>query len=174
MAFWILSFGIDASRAFCTAVPRAGLPSMSPPPSRAATVIARASLEKSLPRFASAAPFLCLIDDHLECPDIQVSFYERERTMETAVRNLGRNAAATAVFFAMLLGAFSLWTLIPLGWVYIASKLAHSQFPSIGPYMVVIVGIIVTVLVDAWIIGRLNDLYVRVTGSNRLGEQGPS
>jgi hypothetical protein len=88
--------------------------------------------------------------------------------METTVRTLGRNLAASAVFLAMLLAAFSLWTLIPLGWVYIASKLAHSQFPSIGPYMIVVVGIIVTVLVDAWLIGRLNDLYVRVTGSNRL------
>ena len=66
IAFWILSFGIEASRAFCTAVARAGLPSVSPPPSRAATVIARASLLKSLPRFASAAPFLCLIEDHFE------------------------------------------------------------------------------------------------------------
>jgi hypothetical protein len=88
--------------------------------------------------------------------------------METTVRNMGRNAAAAVVFLAMLLAAFSLWTLIPLGWVYIASKLAHSQFPSMGPYAIVIVGIIVTVLVDAWLIGRLNDLYVRVTGSNRL------
>src|ERR1700761_8311725 len=174
MAFWILSLGIDASRAFCTAVPRDGFPSMSPPPSRAATVIARASLEKSLPRFASAAPFLCLIDDHLECPDIQVSFYCRGSVLETTMRSLGRNLAAATVFLAMLLAAFSLWTLIPLGWVYIASKLAHSQFPSIGPYMIVIVGIIVTVLIDSWLIGRLNDLYVRVTGSNRLGEQGPS
>jgi hypothetical protein len=73
----------------------------------------------------------------------------------------------------MLVAAFSLWTLIPLGWVYIASKLAKSQFPSIGPYMIVIVGIIVTVLIDAWIIGRLNDLYVRVTGSNRLVQARP-
>ena len=32
-----LSFGIEASRAFCTAVARVGLPSRSPPPSRAAT-----------------------------------------------------------------------------------------------------------------------------------------
>ena len=93
--------------------------------------------------------------------------------MEATMRNLGRNAAATAVFFAMLLAAFSLWTLIPLGWVYIASKLAKSQFPSIGPYMIVIVGIIVTVLIDAWLIGRLNDLYVRVTGSNRLVQSRP-
>ena len=34
-------------------------------------MIARDSFEKSLPRFASAAPFLCLIDDHLLCPDTQ-------------------------------------------------------------------------------------------------------
>src|SRR5215470_4506627 len=32
-------------------------------------MIARDSLEKSLPRLASAAPFLCLIEDHLLCPD---------------------------------------------------------------------------------------------------------
>src|SRR3954466_15048652 len=32
-------------------------------------MIARESLEKSFPRFASAAPFLCLIEDHLLCPD---------------------------------------------------------------------------------------------------------
>src|ERR1700753_2909321 len=93
--------------------------------------------------------------------------------MEATMRNMGRNVAAAVVFLAMLLAAFSLWTLIPLGWVYIASQLAHSQFPSIGPYMIVVVGIIVTVLIDAWIIGRLNDLYVRVTGSNRLVQSRP-
>ena len=42
------------------------------PPSFAATMIARESFEKSLPRFASAAPFLCLIDDHLLCPDTRL------------------------------------------------------------------------------------------------------
>ena len=93
--------------------------------------------------------------------------------MALTMRNFGRNLAASAVFLAMLFAAFSLWTLIPLGWVYIASKLAKSQFPSIGPYMIVIVGIIVTVLIDGWIIGRLNDLYIRVTGSNRLVQSRP-
>src|ERR1700710_2952021 len=99
-----------------------------------------------------------------------MSFYEtgKGNAMEMTVRNLGRGLAATAVFFAMLFAAFSLWTLIPLGWVYIASKLSHSQFPSIGPYMVVIVGIIATVLVDGWVVGRLNELYIPVTRSNPL------
>ena len=94
--------------------------------------------------------------------------------METTVRSLGRNVAAATVFLAMLLAAFSLWTLIPLGWVYIASKVSHSQFPSMGPYMIVVVGIIVTVLVDAWLIGRLNSLYIRLTGTNSVAAVRPA
>ena len=66
MARSMLSLGIEASLAFWIASAREGLPSGSPPPSRAATVIARVSLVKSAPRLASAAPFLCLIEDHLE------------------------------------------------------------------------------------------------------------
>src|SRR5436853_7720154 len=65
----MLSFGIEAAFAFSIAFCNARLPAGSGPPSFAATMIARVSLEKSLPRFASAAPFLCLIDDHLLCPD---------------------------------------------------------------------------------------------------------
>src|SRR2546423_9422890 len=69
MARSMLSFGIEYERAFSTAFCNARLPAGSGPPSFAATMIARESLENSLPRFASAAPFLCLIDDHLLCPD---------------------------------------------------------------------------------------------------------
>src|ERR671931_473369 len=65
----MVSFGMEYDRAFSIAFWRARLPAGSPPPSFAATMIARESFEKSLPRFVSAAPFLCLIDDHLLCPD---------------------------------------------------------------------------------------------------------
>src|ERR671929_1576389 len=65
----MLSFGMEYERAFSIAFCSARLPPGSGPPSLAATMIARDSFEKSLPRFASAAPFLCLIDDHLLCPD---------------------------------------------------------------------------------------------------------
>jgi hypothetical protein len=80
----------------------------------------------------------------------------------------GQALAAGAIFVAMLLAAFSLWTAIPLSWVYIGSKVSQTQFPSGGPYAVVAVGIVASVLIVAWLIGRLNDLYVRVTGTNRL------
>ena len=66
----MLSFGIDASRAFWTASCSAGLPSRSPPPSRAAVVIARASFVKSFPRRESTTAFLCLIEAHFEWPDM--------------------------------------------------------------------------------------------------------
>lgn len=82
--------------------------------------------------------------------------------------NPARGLAAGVVFLAMLLAAFSLWTAIPLSWVYIASKVSHTQFPSSGPYAVVAVGIVASVLFVAWLIGRLNHLYIRITGTNRL------
>lgn len=88
--------------------------------------------------------------------------------------HLGRALAASLVFLAMLLAAFSLWTAIPLSWVYIGSKVSETQFPSGGPYAVVAVGIVVSILVVAWLIGRLNNLYIRITGTNRLAPIRPT
>src|SRR5687767_2960035 len=73
----MLSLGIEASLAFCTASASDGLPSTSPPPSFAATVMARASLVKSLPRRASTIAFLCLIPAHFECPAMRSSLLPR-------------------------------------------------------------------------------------------------
>jgi hypothetical protein len=89
-------------------------------------------------------------------------------TANTHIHNPARGIAAGLVFLAMLLAAFSLWTAIPLSWVYIASKVSHTQFPSGGPYAVVAVGIVSSILFVAWLIGRLNNLYIRITGTNRL------
>src|SRR6185312_12283699 len=87
----MLSFGIEYERAFSIAFCSARFADGSPPPSRAATMIARESLEKSLPRLASAAPFLCLIDDHLLCPDMGLLFDELQEALVDArvVRELG-------------------------------------------------------------------------------------
>src|SRR5213595_3762636 len=56
--------------ASATIVRNRGLLSMSPPPLRAATVSSLMIRVKTLPRLASAAPFLCLIVCHFEWPDI--------------------------------------------------------------------------------------------------------
>jgi len=85
-----------------------------------------------------------------------------------------RGMAASAVFVLMLLGALALWTAIPLGWIWIGSKVATTQFPAEGPYAVVAVGIILTIIADAWLIGRLNAIYERITGTNRLAPMRPN
>jgi hypothetical protein len=85
-----------------------------------------------------------------------------------------RGLAASAIFVVMLIAALALWTAIPLGWIWIGSKVADTQFPAEGPYAVVAVGIVVTIVADAWLIGRLNALYEQVTGTNRLAPMRPS
>jgi hypothetical protein len=85
-----------------------------------------------------------------------------------------RGMAAAFVFVAMLLAALSLWTAIPLSWIYIGSKVSDTQFPAGGPYFVVAVGILVSILAIAWLIGRLNRLYIQITGTNRLGPMRPA
>ncbi len=77
-------------------------------------------------------------------------------------------AAAGIVVAAMIVGAFSMWTVIPFGWIWIGSKVSQTQQPSGGPYMVVFVGIVISICTMAWVLSRLNRLYVRITGTTRL------
>jgi hypothetical protein len=97
-----------------------------------------------------------------------------EMVTESHRGGAAKGLAASFVFVAMLLAALSIWTAIPLSWIYIGSKVSHTQFPSQGPYFVVAAGIIVSVLLIAWLIGRLNRLYVQLTGTNRLGPMRPT
>jgi hypothetical protein len=85
-----------------------------------------------------------------------------------------RGMAASVIFVVMLIAALALWTAIPVGWIFIGSKVATTQFPAEGPYAVVAIGIVVTIVLDAWLIGRLNALYMRITGTNRLAPMRPS
>ncbi|HEU4945272.1 MAG TPA: hypothetical protein VFT10_08940 [Solirubrobacterales bacterium] len=85
-----------------------------------------------------------------------------------------RGLAAGLIFVAMLFVALAIWTLIPLGWIYIGSKVSDTQFPSQGPYFIVAAGTIVSIVLTAWLIGRLNRLYIQVTGTNRLEPMRPA
>ena len=91
--------------------------------------------------------------------------------MEERAHRLRRpvfGAAAGIVVAAMVIGAFSMWTVIPFGWIWIGSMVSTTQQPSGGPYMIVFFGIVISICAMAWILSRLNHLYVRITGSTRL------
>lgn len=90
------------------------------------------------------------------------------------IHNPGRGMAASMVFVAMLLAALSLWTVVPVAWLYIGSMVSHTQFPSGGPYLVVAVGIIASIAIVGWLIARLNGLYMRITGTNRVASIRPT
>jgi hypothetical protein len=77
-------------------------------------------------------------------------------------------AAAGIVLAVMVLGAVSMWTVIPFGWIWIGSKVSDTQQPSGGPYLVVFAGIVVSICAMAWVLARLNRVYIRITGSSRL------
>ena len=96
---------------------------------------------------------------------------ERQRTTR---RRPQRRPRRLVVVLAMLIAALSLWTAIPLTWIYIGSRLSDTQFPSGGPYMLVFVGIVISILIIAWLLGRLNGLYVRITGTNTVGPIRPA
>src|SRR5690242_18367322 len=66
----MLSAGMLTDLASAMIVRSRGLLSASPPPFRAATVSSLMMRVNALPRFASAAPFLCLIVCHFEWPDM--------------------------------------------------------------------------------------------------------
>ena len=95
-----------------------------------------------------------------------------EQRMEQRVRRQApATAAAGVVVAAMVLGAFSMWTVIPFGWIWIGSKLAHTQQPEGGPYLIVFIGIVSSIIAMAWVLSRLNRLYVRLTGSHELPQR---
>ena len=79
-----------------------------------------------------------------------------------------RRVAAAFVALVMLLSALSLWTVVPLAWLWIGSQLAGTQFPSLWPYAVVLFGVILSIIVVAWLIGLMNELYLRLTGSHTV------
>jgi hypothetical protein len=89
--------------------------------------------------------------------------------MNTGSRNGPlRRVAASVLAVLMLLAAFSLWTLIPLAWLWIGSQVAATQFPSLGPYLIVLFGVIFSILAVAWLLGLMNELYMRLTGSHTV------
>src|ERR1035438_10713218 len=70
MARLMLSAGMFSALAAVTAVRKRGFFSTSPP-LLAAMLISLIRRVKILPRFASSAPFLCLIVAHFEWPDMR-------------------------------------------------------------------------------------------------------
>jgi hypothetical protein len=83
-------------------------------------------------------------------------------------RSLARTiAAAPAALFLILLmalGSVILWIGIPVGWLYLASQLVDSSQPTLGPYILVLFGIPITMVVFGKALFTLDRAFEKVTG----------
>ena len=76
-----------------------------------------------------------------------------------------RRLVGALLIVLMAVGSVLLWIGIPVGWLYVASRVAGSSQPSMGPYVMVLVGIPATMIVVGKLLAVLDRAYGRVTGT---------
>ena len=74
------------------------------------------------------------------------------------------NAGAMALIALMGVGSIAMWIGAPLGWVYVASLMASSSQPELGPYMLVLFAVPITMVIIARGLRKLDRSYAKLTG----------
>jgi MFS family permease len=75
-----------------------------------------------------------------------------------------RQLAAAGLVVVMVLGSVFVWVISPVAWLWIASQMTSSTQPSLGPYLLVLVGMALTAVVVGKFLGAVNRKHMRVTG----------
>jgi hypothetical protein len=65
----------------------------------------------------------------------------------------------------MAVGSIVMWVVNPVFWLWLASHLETTSQPGFGPYVMVLVGIPLTMVVVGKGLSRLNSAYGSVTGT---------
>jgi hypothetical protein len=76
---------------------------------------------------------------------------------------IGSKVVAVALIAVMAVGSVVLWLGVPFAWIYLASQVVSSSQPSMGPYVMVLVGIPLTMVIVGKLLSSLNRVYGRVT-----------
>ena len=85
----------------------------------------------------------------------------------------GRHVVAFGLVVLMVAGSLALWLGVPLGWLWIASKLNQSLDPSFGAYVTVAVGIPATMLFLFTGLRRIDAAHRSLTGAATEGTPVP-
>jgi len=73
------------------------------------------------------------------------------------------NRTAAALLIAvMVAGSLLMWIGAPLFWLWLGSQLQSGSQPTLGPYILVLVGVIVSMVVLGKLLSALDRLYARV------------
>ena len=71
---------------------------------------------------------------------------------------------ALLLVLLMAVGSIVMWIGVPLGLVYAASQLADSSRPSVGPYLLILIGLPVGMAIVGKLLGWLDRLHGKLTG----------
>ena len=71
---------------------------------------------------------------------------------------------ALMLVLLMAVGSIVMWIGVPLGLVYAASQLADSSRPSVGPYLLILIGLPIGMAIVGKLLGWLDRLHGRLTG----------
>lgn len=85
----------------------------------------------------------------------------------------GRKLYAAFLILLMAAGSIGVWIAIPIGWLWIGSQIAESQQTSMGLYLLVMLGILVSVVAVAKGLGWLDRHYAKVIGVPDEGARMP-
>jgi hypothetical protein len=64
----------------------------------------------------------------------------------------------------MAFGSVLMWVGVPVGLVFLASRLADSPTPSMGPYLLILIGLPVGMVAVGKVVGALDRYHGRTTG----------
>lgn len=65
----------------------------------------------------------------------------------------------------MAIGSIAMWVAVPIAWLYLASRLSEGSQPTLGPFVMVLVGIPASMVAIGKLLSALNRYYARVTGT---------
>ncbi len=73
--------------------------------------------------------------------------------------------AAFGLIVLMAVGSIAMWLVVPVVWLWVGSQLQKGSTPTLGPYLLVMAGIPVTMVIIGKSLGSLNRTYGRVTNT---------
>jgi hypothetical protein len=71
---------------------------------------------------------------------------------------------ALLLVLLMAVGSVVMWLGVPVGLIYLASRISSSSQPSVGPYLLVLIGLPVGMALVGKCLGVLDRLHGRLTG----------
>ena len=79
-------------------------------------------------------------------------------------RTIAEKPAALMLIVVMALGSVGLWLVVPVGWIWFASHTVKTTQPTLGPYMLILFGVPISMFIVGKLLYRTNALYERITG----------